>query len=320
MVLPLVFDAEVFTLADLQTLMNTNKAMMMFLSEECNGSWKKQFLNGKNKILPDPSFIISDRHWPGPYIPGEYDCIDLRIPLRPRARTKKRPGRYSCYPDRNDLATKGHVMATSIHSSILPRTRFNKETGVLEDLFHPAHEKRRNRTDVYIPRPLPIVCYDCGGITCTSYEELVDHCRSLEHQLATIPPDRRIPMKKYWDPRCNKNFTDKTPFHQVKALFTYRQIVLDFLRAPMDSAGIQNMEVELQYLKRNAIVNEFSAENLTIEQVTDVCVDVVVDSFLENGMKDSCECWDILLDGWGGFRRDTVTFERLFDEYISDSS
>lgn len=172
---------------------------------------------------------------------------------------------------------------------------------MLEDLFYPdTEDPRPHRTPVYIPRLLPIVCHDCN-ITCTTYKGLVEHCCTLQHQIATIPRDRRIP-KEFWDPRDNQSaFMNKTPFEQVQACMKYKHKIIDFLRAPMDDAGVRNMEAQLECIPKCATRNQCSTENCTLERVIATCVDFVLDDFAQEGMSVHGYCRDVILGGWGSF-------------------
>ena len=330
-VLDLTFGCGFFALEDLQALLNTSKAIAEPL---CSfGGWKDHFVNDKVEVmgmsrgraivrrenplgLAPPVGRIDTTNWPAPHLPPDYSTHDLHLPPRPRARTQKQPDRRSYYPARGDAP--GYVLATGIVGSLTPLQRFNKETGVMEDLFYSANDDPGpdwgmvvHRTPHYIPRPLPIVCHDCN-VTCTSYASLVEHCCTLQHQLNKIPRDRRIP-KEFWDPRNQPSYSNKTPFEQVKACLQYMHMIVDFLCAPMDEAGTQNMQEQLEGFTDYANMCGLSTEHITLERVKEAYVNFVLYEFAQNGMEVHGYCRDVILGGWGRFQsHGTSSSEALF--------
>lgn len=115
-----------------------------------------------------------------------------------------------------------------------------------------------------------------------------------------VPRDRRIP-KEFWDPRNRPGYASKTPFQQVKECLIYKHKVLDFLRAPMDAAGIANMERQLEWIRQNAEEIRYPTERCTLEIVKATCVRFVISEFESDGMSVDGYCRDVIIEGWGNF-------------------
>jgi hypothetical protein len=203
------------------------------------------------------------------------------------------------------------------------------ESGVLEDLFHPAgeappqHGVCRSRTHVWIERPLPLACTACGDESFDTYESFKAHCRLWQHKENLLSANERLPPHLV-DPRFlsgGETFASLPSFFaRVQVYGTYVAQVLQLLRAPMDAGGDENMNTLLDYAIRSverynscAIDHKATRRQLsaararcTFERVKEVCVEeFAVRDFLEGGAGHGY-CRDVLVGrgergGWSHF-------------------
>ena len=174
----------------------------------------------------------------------------------------------------------------------------------MEDFFFPEHEDPEyQRTDLWLPRELPIECNKCGVI-CNSYPELIAHCTTYEHQNNSIQTNRQL-SEEFWDPRNRADFGDLSPFEKVRALLQFRNNVLQALHAPLDAAGVGVMqEIVTWALDQGPPIN---VPDITLESITNLCTHLVAGEFCDwldmgKGIKVECHVRDVLSQGWGAFQ------------------
>ena len=168
--------------------------------------------------MPPPFGRIEKDYWHGPHIPNDGEAMDLLIPPRPRARTTKQPDRRSYYPQRNDTPSPWICLGGS--AQFFPTGGIG---GFVSSCSRGSRARmghcRAPRQGIYSPGIAD--CLRCLPNN-TSYESLVDHCVSWEHQNNMTPTNRRIP-KELWDPRNQPGYSEKSHFKQVKACLLYKQ-------------------------------------------------------------------------------------------------
>lgn len=311
-------NAKYLKLVDLQALLNTSKVSQAFLVQSY--PWESHFLREPDRTtaisrvqeerslpslnVPSPFGFISREKWGKPDYPTNVvDTFELHIPPRARARDSRRPDDRCYFPHRTDTAARGLVLVENAFYDGYGLSQFNAETGVLEDFFLPEDEDPAyERTEVWLPRELPIECDKCG-VNCHSYPELIAHCTTYEHQKNSVRPNRQL-SEEFWDPRNRSDFLELSPFERVRALLQFRNAVMQALRAPMDAAGVRVMkEIEAWALDRGPAINF----DITLENITNLCTRLVAGEFCDwllmgKGIKAECHVRDVLSQGWGAFQ------------------
>jgi hypothetical protein len=122
------------------------------------------------------------------------------------------------------------------------------------------------------------------------------------------PPEERVP-DEFIDARNIPGYNELSAYHKLKAMKTFEQRVLSFLRAPMNEAGFakmlhhQNwirvgMREEGDRLSRREI-ERVCRKMCTVERIAEACVDFAVSDFYFCGVAGYC--LDVILRGWENF-------------------
>lgn len=201
--------------------------------------------------------------------------------------------------------------------------RLNPETGVLQDLFRPAHFGLQfglpQGEYAWLDRSFPCTCDTCHNTTIGSTDEMIAHCATFEHLNASSENYGGPIPEEFVDPRHQLGFDEKSTFEKAKELNLYRSKVLRLLKAPLDHpekqsesflARVENMRSGIlsctaELLERGDITEDDATtanSNTTSENIVECLVDgFVVNDFLSDGVEGQY-CRDIVRDqGYDGF-------------------
>jgi hypothetical protein len=240
---------------------------------------------------------------------------------------------HSLLPHPRDRVARAHVPALVLDymSRFVSQNtvgRFNEATGEVEDKFHPASEdpgaeswNNNCPTTIWLPRPPALMrCEACDGLSFECGRAFKEHCSGWKHCQLMLPPEERLPVE-LWDPRWNRQaFAALTPQCRYSAIHLHVETVMAALNAPVDEAGMANMERHADdirdFVYRQAAVCSFDEDDERYyEEAAELCVaQAVVDAvrehflihdFKENGLtafsSDAHDFFARRSKGWAGW-------------------
>jgi len=167
------------------------------------------------------------------------------------------------------------------------------------------------RTVVYKARPLPLRCGVCD-VECDSYASFTAHCLLKTHKVLLDPSKRfdpRFEDTRFHDPRHAGDSFDTLPtMAKFEAMQRYHATVFDFLTAPMDQDGLENMlswaKTARRCVKLSADIFQLSAREVrsisrycTAERAAEVWLNCFVLGDFERGLTGYA--LDVVRHGWG---------------------
>jgi hypothetical protein len=257
---------DVFCIADLAKLSLVNKNLKGEIRQD--HVWRP-FLHTNRLGFGNAGIVIDDSEWPDKNIPP---LATLMLP--PRIRGPIGP-RSSVFYDFSH--PEGHIA----------RTRFNPETGVIEDLFKSVD----GLSGSCVPRAVPIQCFTCDNGSFENYPDFVKHLKSSGYIRKMTRERHEIP-EEWYDPRLYDDFDTMACFEQVHDLFEFKAKILRKLREPMSAFVVHRMDCVLQMLCRlhdiQNILDSTDIRASALQRLIRVVTDVAEESFTHHGVKGYC--------------------------------
>jgi hypothetical protein len=123
--------------------------------------------------------------------------------------------------------------------------------------------------------------------------------------------DKRVP-EEFVDPRNTQSYHQHlSVFRKVMALKTFECNFIDFLHAPMDQGGIDEMMRIHQWVLHHTSEYEYVhvgedvealLSTITLEFVREACIGFVLTEFYKDGIEKHSK--ELILGGWQGFTGD----------------
>ena len=240
---------------------------------------------------------------------------DLKVPAYPiRAHGQERDWAAFFPGDAESVELAGLVLCRyGGEDPVDPPTTYMTLEGVLEDLFYPSSEAAPfdRRRAVYKARHLPLRCELCD-VECDSYASFTAHCLLKAHKVLLDPSKRfdpRFEDTRFRDPRHTGDSFDALPtMAKFVAMQRYHATVFDFLTAPMDHDGLENMlsyaEMARGCVKLSADILQLSAREVrsinrdcTAERAAAVWLLCFVLADFKEGLTGYA--LDVVRHGWG---------------------
>jgi hypothetical protein len=184
----------------------------------------------------------------------------------PRLRGKCRD-EHSHLPHPRDRTARAHSPALVLCTPFgRTKARFDEASGEVRDLFIPASEDAKSwafkdpepsspgkqSPGVWLPRPPALLrCEPCGGLSFECGRAFKEHCSSWAHVQMMQDPEERLP-EELWDPRSDPHaFAALSLPGCYSALRLHVDTVMEAYNAPVDEAGMSNMQEHADWIKRS---------------------------------------------------------------------
>jgi hypothetical protein len=250
-----------------------------------------------------------------PSILSSFFVSGLRVPQRING-GRRDDRSFFVHPRDEEAGGRGLVLAHPMS--------FDQTDGILKDLFHGDNEVavERSPRSIFIPRALPIECKACR-VMLDSYPALFAHCEQWSHrQNMDEARGRRVP-EVFVDPR-NTQYYDQhlSVFRKVMALKTFEHRFIDFLHAPLNQDGLDNLTWHrlwvlriMRIMSADPRYEDIDEEDLlsiaTLEKVREACIEFVLNDFYHVGIDGYSLV--VILAGWQEFSlRDIISRSRLY--------
>ncbi|KAG1669904.1 hypothetical protein FOA52_002430 [Chlamydomonas sp. UWO 241] len=221
-------------------------------------------------------------HFTEQHLFGEDGHGDCSYPVIPARIHGNKRDRHSLLLHPRDRVARAHVPALVLPQSA--KTRLDEVTGDVVDKFHSASEDagmgsfNECPTTVWLKRPPALMrCEPCGGLSFDCGRSFTEHCCSWKHHQLMLPPEERLP-EELWDTRWNPEaFAALTPQRRYLAIHLHVQTVMAAIDAPVDEAGMQNMQEIADFIRHEVLQYEgiskkerkAAAARCTAEEVAD---------------------------------------------------
>jgi hypothetical protein len=172
---------------------------------------------------------------------------------------------HSHLPHPRDRTARAHSPALVLCTPFgRTKARFDEASGEVRDLFIPASEDAKSwafkdpepsspgkqSPGVWLPRPPALLrCEPCGGLSFECGRAFKEHCSSWAHVQMMQDPEERLP-EELWDPRSDPHaFAALSPQGRYSALRLHVDTVMAAFNAPVDEAGMANMQEHADWIK-----------------------------------------------------------------------